>query len=130
MKTYWDSSALLEVLHDSNLRAKLKPENDATRPHSLAEIFSTLTKGVAFRYPPDDAAKMISDLAEDLDFIELTKADALSAIKEAKRSGVRGARIHDLMHVYAARKCGADALMTLDTKGFHGIDHGLKIQSP
>ncbi len=73
---------------------------------------------------------MISDLAEDLDFIELTKADALSAIKDAKQLGVCGARIHDLMHVYAARKYGVIALMTLDTRGFHGIDHGLIVQSP
>jgi predicted nucleic acid-binding protein len=130
MRIYWDSSALLEALHDQKLRAGLDPKKDTTRPHSLAEIFSTLTKGLSFRYPPDDAAKMIADLAEDLDFIELTKADALSAIKDAKRSGVRGARIHDFMHVYAARKCGATALMTLDTGGFHGIDHGLMIQSP
>jgi predicted nucleic acid-binding protein len=130
MKTYWDSSALLEVLHDQTLRTRLRPESDGTRPHSLAEIFSTLTKGIAFRYPPDDAAKMISDLAEDLDFIDLAKADALLAVKSAKRLGVRGARIHDLLHVFAARKYGADALMTLDTGGFHGIADGLTIQSP
>jgi len=130
MKSYWDASALLEVLHNQTLRAQLTPKSDGTRPHSLAEIFSTLTKGVAFRYPADDAAKMISDLAEDLDFIELTKADALRAVKDAKRLGVRGARIHDLMHVLAAGKYGASVLMTLDTGGFQGIAGGLTIQSP
>ena len=130
MKTYWDSSALLEVLHDQTLRAQLKAKSDGTRPHTLSEIFSTLTKGVAFRYPPDDAAKMISDLAGDLDFIELTRAETLSAIRDAKRLGVRGARIHDLMHVFAAGKYGASVLMTLDTGGFQGIPSGLTIQSP
>ena len=66
MKTYWDSSALIEALHDQKLRDRLKPGESASRPHSLVEVFSTLTKGVNYRYSPADAAKMIGDLAKDL----------------------------------------------------------------
>ena len=130
MKIYWDSSALLEALHDKKLRERLTRGTDGTRIHSLAEIFSTLTKGVNFRYSPDDAAKMITDLAEDLDFIELTTADTLLAIKKAKSLGVRGGRIHDLMHLIAAQKYLAEVLMTLDEAGFGGFDSEIKIQTP
>jgi predicted nucleic acid-binding protein len=128
--TYWDSSALIELLHAPTLRANLFAATDATRLHTLAELFSTLTKGVNFRYSADDAAKMIDNLAGDLAFIELSKSEILTSIKEARRLAVRGARIHDLMHAAAARKCGATVLMTLDLAGFTGLANGLRIKSP
>jgi hypothetical protein len=87
MKAYWDSSALIEALYDQKLRASLKPGKDGTRPHSLAEIFSTLTKGINFRYSPADAATLIEGLTQDLDFVELGEQDALAAIRSAEAQG-------------------------------------------
>jgi predicted nucleic acid-binding protein len=130
VKIYWDSSALIEALHVERLRGRLRRGSDASRPHSLAEVFSTLTKGVNFRYLPEDAAKMVADLARDLDFVELSAGEVVSAIEEAQALGVRGARIHDLMHATAARKHGAEVLMTLDTGGFTGLAAGIRISSP
>ena len=130
MNTYWDSSALIELLHQPRLRATLSAKDHFTRVHTLSELFSTLTKGVNFRYSADDAAKMIEDLARDLSFVELSKGDALTTIKTAKRLGVRGARVHDLMHATAARIAGASILMTLDLAGFTGLATGLTIKTP
>ena len=130
MRTYWDSSALIEALHDAKLRARIRPSEHATRPHSLAEIFSTLTKGVNFRYSPSDAAKMAEDLAKDLDFVELSAAETVSVLKKANSMGVRGARIHDLMHAEAASKYGADLLLTLDDAGFRTLKLSLRVSSP
>ena len=103
---------------------------DGTRPHSLAEIFCTLTKGVKFRYSPDDARQMVHDLASDLVFIELTRDDALHAIAQCEDLGIRGARIHDLMHAAAAKKFGATHLLTLDTSGFRHLRTDLTVQPP
>ena len=130
MNTYWDTSALIEILHRPQLRATLSPKDHFTRVHTISELFLTLTKGVNFRYSPDDAAKMIEDLARDLSFVELSKGDALTTIKTAKRLGVRGARIHDLMHAMAARIAGASTLVTLDFAGFTGLATGLTIKTP
>ena len=130
MKTYWDSSALVEALHDPNIRVRIKPRDNATRPHSLTEVFSTLTKGVQFRYAPADAAKMIADLTADLAFVELNSAETLSGIREANSQGVRGARIHDLMHALAAKKWGADLLLTLDEPGFSTLKLAVKVAAP
>ncbi len=130
MKTYWDSSALIEALHDPSLRSRLRPVDNATRPHSLAEVFSTLTKGVSFRYAPADAANMVADLTADLAFVELDSAETLSAVREASSQGVRGARIHDLMHATAARKWGADKLLTLDAAGFSTLKLQVKVSEP
>src|ERR1700679_644198 len=110
MKTYWDSSALIQALHDQQMRSRIKPGENGARPHSLTEVFSTLTKGVNFRYLPSDAANIVKDLARDLYFIELSSKDTLLAVKAASSLGVRGGRIHDLMHAVAAKKYGADVL--------------------
>jgi predicted nucleic acid-binding protein len=130
MKTYWDSSALIEALHDARLRSRLRPGENGTRPHSLAEVFSTLTKGVNFRYSPSDAARMAEDLARDLDFVELSAAETVSVLKRASSLGVRGARVHDLMHAEAASKYGADLLLTLDDAGFGTLKLPLRVSTP
>lgn len=130
MKAYWDSSALIKVLHDQKLRESLKPGKDGTRPHSLAEIFSTLTKGVNFRYPPADAAAMIESLAGTLDFVDLSAAEALAGVKNASSQGVRGARIHDLMHAAAAEKYKATVIFTLDGAGFSTLKTSVPARAP
>ena len=53
-----------------------------------------------------------------LDFIALSSADAVSTLKKSSSLGVRGVRVHDLMHAEAAIKYGADKLLTLDDSGF------------
>jgi predicted nucleic acid-binding protein len=130
MKTYWDSSALVDALHSQNLRDKIRPNTAVTRPHSLAEVFSTLTKGVNFRYPAEDAAKMLEDLKMDISFVELNADETQDAINQASKRGIRGARIHDLMHAAAAIKSGAKVLLTLDTSGFSDLDVSVQIQAP
>lgn len=130
MIAYWDSSALVDALHSSQLRDRIKPESAVTRPHALAEVFSTLTKGMNFRYPAEDAAKMLQDLKGDISFVELTADETQDAINQASERGVRGARIHDLMHAAAAIKSGADVLLTLDKSGFGDLDVSVEIQTP
>ena len=96
MKTYWDSSALIEALHDPKLRSRIRRGENGTRPHSLAEVFSTLTKGVNFRYPPADAANMAADLAKDLDFVELSRCRRAcpAFFRKSLLLDARGARIY------------------------------------
>ena len=90
MKTYWDSSALIEALHDPKMRSRIRPGENGTRPHSLSEVFSTLTKGVNFRYSPADAASMAGDLAKDLDFIELSAAAPSGGLLDLEVLGALG----------------------------------------
>lgn len=92
MITYWDSSALVEAVEDPEIRILLEQGEHKTRPHALAELFSTLTKGVQYHYAPDDAHTIIDELAKELGFVELTAQDALSAIKKAKAQGGGGVR--------------------------------------
>ena len=73
---------------------------------------------------------MVADLTADLAFVELDSAETLSAVREASSQGVRGARIHDLMHATAARKWGADKLLTLDAAGFSTLKLQVKVSEP
>lgn len=96
MKAYWDSSAVIEACQSPVLRARLHRERGLTRTHTLAEVFSTLTGGnLAFRLDADAAAKTVASLAADFDFYDLTAAEILIALKEARKRGVRGGRVHD-----------------------------------
>jgi predicted nucleic acid-binding protein len=122
MKDYWDSSAVIEACNSPVLRARLHRERGLTRTHTLAEVFSTLTGGnLAFRLDADEAAKTVASLAADLEFHDLTASDVLKALKEARKKGVRGGRIHDYLHAVAAQKCGADKLLTLNKNDFNEL---------
>jgi len=122
MKDYWDSSAVIQACHSPALRVRLRRERGFTRTHTLAEVFSTLTGGnLAFRLGADEAAKTVANLAVDLDFQDLAATDVLKALKEARKKGVRGGRIHDYLHAVAAEKSGARKLLTLDRNDFNDL---------
>jgi predicted nucleic acid-binding protein len=122
MKDYWDSSAVIEACNSPELRARLHRERGFTRTHTLAEVFSTLTGGnLAFRLGADEAAKTVANLASDLDFQDLAAGDVLKALKEARKKGVRGGRVHDYLHAVAAEKSGSRKLLTLDRNDFNDL---------
>jgi predicted nucleic acid-binding protein len=122
MKPYWDTSALVEATMDQALRSRVKREQPYTRTHSLAEAFSALTGGnLGIRLEADDAAATLQNLAEDIELVDLHKADVLSAFKSARRKGVRGGRIHDYLHAVAAEKQNATRFVTLDRNDFAGL---------
>jgi predicted nucleic acid-binding protein len=56
-----------------------------------------------------------------LDFQDLTAAEVLQALKEARKKGVRGGRVHDYLHAVAAEKSGAKKLLTLDKNDFTAL---------
>ena len=128
MKNYWDSSALIEATVDLPLRKRLEDEGGFTCPHALAETFSVLTSGkCSIRTDAQAAAQIVEELVADLKFVDLTALEVITALKKAKRLGVRGGRVHDFLHAVAAEKAGADKIITLDQNGFSDLT-GLKIE--
>jgi predicted nucleic acid-binding protein len=122
MKPYWDTSALIEACQSAVLRARLHREGGLTRAHTLAEAFSTLTGGnLAFRLDGDAAAQVITGLASDLAFCDLAAGEVLTALRAARKKGVRGGRVHDYLHALAAEKSGATMLLTLDKNDFKDL---------
>jgi predicted nucleic acid-binding protein len=129
MKAYWDSSAIVQASADVQLRRRLHNERGITRTHALSEAFSALTAGgLAVRLDAEAAAEMVENLAQDLDFVDLTAAEMLAALKQTRKRGVRGGRVHDFMHAVAAEKSGAKELLTLDTHDFDALTDSIKVE--
>jgi len=131
MKRYWDTSALVDALHDSRIEALAVERDQWTRPHTLAEAFSTLTGGrLGFKYLPSDAAAILRELTLGFNFVELDAKETLTALDEAERRGVRGGRVHDWMHARAAIKSGVSVLLTDNVGDFTDLADGVQITTP
>jgi predicted nucleic acid-binding protein len=129
MKAYWDSSALVQATADLALRARLHRDRGITRTHALAETFSALTGGnLTVRLDANDAARTVEDLAKDLDFVDLTAREVLDALKQTRKRGVRGGRVHDFLHAKAAEKAEVGELLTADEHDFESLLDSVKIE--
>lgn len=121
MKTYWDSSALVAAVETPAMQLRLQRERGVTRPHALAEVFSTITGNPKNRADAQIAAEILASLAKSLDFVDLKADEMLAALKSARKLGVRGGRVHDFFHAVAAKKSGAKKIVTLDKNDFAGL---------
>jgi predicted nucleic acid-binding protein len=86
--------------------------------HALLETFSVLTGGrLKTRLRPADAAALIEDsLLPYVTAISLTPRETMALIAACERRGARGGAVYDALHLAAARKAGAEALITLDVQ--------------
>jgi predicted nucleic acid-binding protein len=128
VKIYWDTSAIV-WFYSMGRTAEIA---GLTRPHSLSEIFSTLT-GRGFEVVQPDGTKrhrrlslrsaeeVIRRVHPRLQYVELSADDVIAALKEAPAKSAQGGRVHDLMHAVAAEKCGAEEIWTLDQNDFIGL---------
>jgi predicted nucleic acid-binding protein len=122
MKAYWDSSALVQATSEIGLRRRLRAEGGITRCHALAEVFSALTSGrLAIRLDANDAAATVENLASDLELIELSAPEIVTALKQARTRGVRGGRVHDYIHARVVEKSGGKVLLTADRNDFENL---------
>jgi predicted nucleic acid-binding protein len=91
--------------------------------HAMSETFAVLTGGKpSRRLRPALAFKLIEDnVLPFVELVHLTGKETLAAIAQSEARGVRGGAIYDLLHLAAARKAGAAALVTLDTRDFQAL---------
>lgn len=123
---YLDASVLvaavvdIEPFHAPCARLLLSSESKIVRSHGLAETFSTLTGGrLPLRLSPAVANRLIEvNLLPRLRIVDLAASDVIRAIADSESRGVRGGAIHDLFHLFAARKAKASTLYTLNLSHF------------
>lgn len=131
MIPYWDASALIEAIQNLGVRKALRRSGGFTRPHTYAEVFSTLTGGrLGFRCPANEASKIAGELASDLQTVELDGKETLAALAAAHKHGVRGWQTHDFLHAAAARQAGAEVLYTLNSGDFESLHLPIRIEPP
>jgi predicted nucleic acid-binding protein len=91
--------------------------------HALAETFSILTGGRhGRRLNASTAAALIEQsILPYVQALTLTGKDMMAALVECESRGVRGGAIYDWLHLAAARKAGAEVLITLDLRDFQSL---------
>jgi len=131
MTAYWDSSALIEAIQNLPVRKALHRSGGFTRPHTYAEVFSTITGGrLGFRCRANEAAKIVGELAADLQAVELDAKETLAALATAQKHGVRGGQTHDFLHAIAAQKAEAGVLYTLNSGDFESLRLPIPVEPP
>jgi hypothetical protein len=135
MSAYWDSSALLNAIVSEEVAKKIA-QGDIARSHGFCEVFSLLTgRGIPTRsgrmvMTNADAARVIEKLASKLTLRDLTWPETFAALRDAKRLGVQGGRIHDLMHARSAVLAGAEKILTRNVSDFEGLAGSLAVEVP
>lgn len=128
MKTLLDSSVVIASLDaDEPAHAAcdrlLATGGHFLFAHGLAEVFSILTGSrLGRRLSPRLVVELIDDsVLPFVELVHLTGRETLATLAETERRGVRGGAVYDLLHLAAARKAGAQALITLDTRDFQAL---------
>ncbi len=91
--------------------------------HALAEAFAVLTgRRHGRRLNPSTAVQLLeASVLPFVPVVALTAKDVTAALADCQSRGVRGGAVYDLLHLVAARKAGADTLLTLDMRDFQAL---------
>jgi predicted nucleic acid-binding protein len=123
-----DSSVILASLNQNEAHyeacsALISKGNHRLYVHAVAEVFSTLTGGGREpRVTADVALQLLREsVLPYVKTVTLTERDVMAALAEAQARGVRGGAVYDYLHLVAARKAGAEALVTLDLRHFRAL---------
>ena len=88
--------------------------------HSLAELYVNLTRVPVPRplSPPDALTLIRAEVSPHFRLVPLDGADYEAAIADLAGRGIAGAALYDGIIAAAARKAGADRLLTLNLRDF------------
>lgn len=99
-----------------------------TRPHTLAEVFSTLADGrPSFRYLASDATALTAELTGRMKFVKL---DVERTGAGRMPPGARRTRVHGWLHTRAATKGTVEILVTDNLADFTGLEDGYRLSAP
>lgn len=128
MSVFLDTSVILASLdpdepHHAACDRIVAAGGNGVYVHALAETFSVLTGGRQGRRLSAAAAVRLIEqsVVPYVQMQTLTGKDVMVALGECESRGVRGGAIYDWLHLAAARKAGAERLVTLDRRDFQSL---------
>ena len=140
MKQFFDTSVLVSAFvedarhHEACANAVILADEGIVFSHGLAECFSILTGGrLTVRLDANVAARIVeANVFERMKVVTLTAKETMRVVTDCRRLGARGGGIYDCLHIAAARKAGADELLTLNVRHFEVFASDLtsKIRRP
>ncbi|MBM3763438.1 MAG: type II toxin-antitoxin system VapC family toxin [Acidobacteria bacterium] len=141
MSFFLDTSVLVPVFvadHPHHavsiaLFAYCTPENASCAAHSLAEVYSTLTRmPPPHRASPAQALKCVETIAERLRLVSLDGFSTRTAIQRAASQGVSGGTSYDSLIATCALQSGAQRIYTWNSRHFEqfGQDVAARLALP
>jgi predicted nucleic acid-binding protein len=130
VRHFFDTSVLVPVFidqhihHEASLRAYLKADkkHDCCGAHSLAEVYSTLTRlPPSHRASADQAMLFLEDMERRMTFIALDAEEYWAAIADAATTGVVGGLTYDALLGRCALKARAETIYTWNVGHFQQL---------
>ena len=130
MRYFFDTSVLVpayvdaHVHHEASRRIYLKAEkkHDCCAVHSLAEVYSTLTRlPGGLRASADQAVLFLEDMAARLTFVALDAEEYWAAIVDAAGLGIVGGLTYDALLARCAIKAKAETIYTWNLGHFQQL---------
>jgi len=90
--------------------------------HTVAEVYSTMTRlPIKPRIAPDEALLFIRQIRERFTIVPLSAAEYLETIDSMVGRGIAGGSTCDCLILFAAAKCGANAIFTWNLDDFRRL---------
>ena len=127
MKAFFDTSVLVPVFygdhihHQASLKLFIEFEkaSGCCGAHSLAEVFSTLTRMPGkHRISAEQAMLFIGSIRERLSIIALNGDEYAKALAASAAAGIVGGAIYDAMLAHCAIKAKAEAIYSWNTRHY------------
>ena len=128
---YWGEHP--EHVASLKLVAELGESGASCSAHTVAEVYSTLTRLPVRRpTPPEQVMLVVADLEARFNLVSLELQDYAEVIRDAAERGIAGGRIYDALLLRCARKVETTALYTWNVKDFRAIapDFADRIRTP
>jgi predicted nucleic acid-binding protein len=141
LKAFFDTSVLVAAFwrdheeHAASLRifAAARKSNSACSIHSLAEVYSTMSRlPVKPPVPSEQALLFVQEVRARLRLISLEEEEYFEAMQVVADRKFLGGRVYDALLLRSASKCGAQQIYTWNVKQFRAIAPELsdRIQTP
>jgi predicted nucleic acid-binding protein len=127
MKAFFDTSVLVPVFYGDHIHHQASIDlfiqfdkaNGCCGAHSLAEVYSTLTRMPGkHRISGEQAMLFIGSICERLSLIALSGEEYADALQVFSSRGIVGGSIYDALLVHCAAKAEAEAIYTWNAKHY------------
>jgi predicted nucleic acid-binding protein len=127
MKAFFDTSVLVPVFygdhvhHQASLAAFVRCDksNGCCGAHSLAEVFSTLTRMPGrHRISGAQAMLFVGDICERLSLVDLDGDECRRALQVSADQGMVGGAVYDALLAHCAIKAQAEIIYTWNVKHY------------
>jgi predicted nucleic acid-binding protein len=111
--------------HEASLSAfhKADRESSCCAAHSLAEVYSTLTRLPGrHRLSGEQVLLFLENIRERLTLVTLDAEEYFAAVQEAAAAGIVGGAIYDALLAQCALKSRAETIYTWNVKQFQRIN--------